>query len=407
MRIKIFLLSLILSSAFAKAQKIIAYQGKISFDSLKILNAAFDIKYHNDTSKEIQFYINKNAVINSLKIDNKNILYETEFLKNFMPDLKKITIHTLFPQTFNLEISYSYNLTKIENPTFIYNPHWIELSFYTGWFPVNLNDRNYSYTLDFEVPENYKIISPGKIDKHKNHVTITNENNATDIPVVLSDEFQIFHTENNKVQFYGINLQPKTIEDAKNTSENIFTLYEKRFGVCNSGNLIVAINSLNHIMSYSRKGFISLSFKDEFADKAKRTLAHEIGHLWWENAPFGTWQDWLNESFAEYSSLIWAEKNMAEKDFDLLLKKYENNYEKQPLKISQVKNQEDPNWFSVIYVKGAYMLYKLNKDIGDEKMDIFLRKTNQMKTSNTKDLLELLKTETDEKTVESFAKDIE
>jgi hypothetical protein len=406
MKVKIFLLSLILSSAFAKAQKIMAYQGKISFDSLKILNAAFDIKYHNDTSKEIQFYINKNAVIDSLKIDNKNILYETEFPKDFLPDLKRITIHNLFSKFFNLKISYSYSLIKIEYPTFIYNPHWIELSFYTGWFPANINDRNYSYTLDFEVPENYKIISSGKIENHQNHVTITNENNAFDIPVVLSDEFQIFHTKNNKVRFYGTHLQPKTIEDVKNTSENIFTLYEKRFGVCNSGNLIVAINSFGHPMSYSRKGFISLSFKDEFADKAKRTLAHEIGHLWWENAPFGTWQEWLNESFAEYSSLIWAEKNMAEKDFDLLLKKYENNYEK-PLKISQVKNQEDSNWFSVIYLKGAYMLYKLNKDMGDEKMDIFLHKANQMKISNTKDLLELLKTVTNEKTVESFAKDIE
>jgi hypothetical protein len=406
MKIKILLFSLILSSAFTKAQKITAYQGKIYIDSLKILNAGFDMKYLNDTSKEIQFYVNKNAVINSLKIDNKSTLYTTEIPDNFLPDLKKIIIRNAFPKAFNLEISYVYDLTKIENPTFIYNPHWIELSFYTGWFPANLNDKNYSYKLDFETPENYKIISSGKIDKRKNHVIITNDNSTFDIPVVLSDEFQIFHTENNKIQFYGTHLQTKTIEDIQNTAENIYNFFEKRFGICTSSNLIVAINSFNHPLSYSRKGFISLSFKDEFADKAKRTLAHEIGHLWWHNAPFGTWQDWLNESFAEFSSLIWAEKNMTENDFDLLLKKYETEYEK-PLKISEVKNMNDQNWYSVIYMKGAYMLYKLNKNIGDEKMNIFLHETNQKKISNTKTLLQLLKTVTDEKVVESFAKDIE
>jgi len=401
----LLLLGFMLSFYCINAQKTVTYQGKISIDSLKILNADFDIKYINGKDKEIWFYINKNATISSLKIDDKNILYATEYPNDFLPDLKKIIIHNIFSKKFNLRIAYSYNLIKIENPSFIYNPHWIELSFYTGWFPANFNYKNYSYKLDFKIPEDYKIISPGIVSKHGNHVNIINENNEFDIPVILSDEFQIFHIENNKIQFYGTQLQPNMTESIKNVSENIYSFFTKRFDTCNSSNLIVAINPFNHPMSYSRKGFISLSLKDDFADKSKRILAHEIGHLWWKNAPYGTWEDWLNESFAEYSSLIWAEKNIPENDFDSLLNKYKNKYETTP-KISEVKNTDDPNWYSVIYMKGSYMLYKLNKDIGNEKMNIFLREANQKKISNTNDLLDLLKMITDEKTVEHFAIDI-
>ena len=399
-------LFLLAFTTYAQAQKFIAYQGKISIDSLKILNADFDVKYFADTS-EIRFYINKNATINSLTINGKNTLYQTEIPENFLPDLESIVIRTApSQQTSDLKIQYSYDLTKIENPTFIYNPHWIELSFYTGWFPVNLSSKNYAYTLDFEIPENYKIISSGKITRDGNHIHIVNNNNEFDIPVVLSDEFQIFGTKNRKVQFYGTQLQPNTIADIQSVSENIYTFYEKRFGDCNSSSLIVAVNPFNHSMSYSRKGFISLSFNHKFSDASKRILAHEIGHLWWKNAPFGTWEEWLGESFAEYSSLIWAEQNMHEKDFKVLIAKYKNKYETMP-KISEVKSLDDPNWNDVIYLKGAYMLYQLNKNIGDKKMNLFLRKTNQMKISNTKDLLNLLKTVTDEKTEEKFAKDIE
>jgi len=28
----------------------------------------------------------------------------------------------------------------------------------------------------------------------------------------------------------------------------------------------------------------------------------EFSHLWWSNAPTDTWEDWLNEGFAEYGA---------------------------------------------------------------------------------------------------------
>ncbi|WP_221177739.1 M1 family aminopeptidase [Epilithonimonas hominis] len=348
--------------------------------------------------------MNKNAKIEKIEINKKSITYKTENDTDFMPDFKKIIIKNNFPKNFNLEIKYSYPLNKIEHPTFIYNPNWIELSLYTGWFPLNFNDKNYSYKLDFETPENYEIISSGNISKSKNKTIILNNENYKDIPVILSNKFQIFSAKNESIKFYGTELSKEQIKDIQNTSDNIYNFYEKNFGKSDSKNLIVAINPFAHPMSYARKGFISLSLKNGFSNSDKKTLAHEIGHLWWKNASFGTYEEWLNESFAEFSALKWMQQKLSPTEFDEFLRKYETAYQK-PIKISQI-NPNDDSWYSIVYFKCPYILYKLERKIGNEKMIQFLKTTYESRISNTKDLLKTLRIYTDENTVNEFKSEI-
>ncbi len=46
-----------------------------------------------------------------------------------------------------------------------------------------------------------------------------------------------------------------------------------------------------------------------------RYLAHEAAHFWWTLAPADTWEDWLNESFAEYSALLLIRDRFGEEEF--------------------------------------------------------------------------------------------
>nr|WP_199000311.1 hypothetical protein [Flavobacterium sp. ASV13] len=403
MRIRL-VLNLILISVLVKAQEIKHYKGKIFLDSLKVLNADFKIHYSNTDKKECYFYINKNTEIRNLTIDNHAVNYSTENATDYMPDFKKIIIKDNLQNKFDLEIIYSYRLDKVENRSFLYNPNWIELSLYTAWFPVNLNDKNYSYQLEFKTPENYQIISPGILQKNKNKTIITNKENYQDIPVVLSDQFQLFSAKNKKINFYGIQLSNEQIEDIQNTADHIYNFFKMSFGENDSNNLIVAVNPFAHPMSYARKGFISLSLQNGFSNSDKITLAHEIGHLWWQNAPHGTYEDWLNESFAEFSALQWMQEKLSKTAFDELLKKYEKAYQK-PIKISQTLPNEN-NWYSIAYLKNPYILYRLEQKIGKEKMFLFLKATYQKKISNTKNLIELLKKYADENIVKEFESEI-
>lgn len=403
---KILISFTILANTLVNAQKITNYLGKVELNkNLKNINADFILSYENKESDSISFLLNKYSKIDFIKINNKKIIYK-ELSDSTLPDSKKIVFTNKFPEKFNLEISYNYSLEKIEFPTFKYNKNWIELSFYTAWFPLNFDDKNYSYDLTFLLPKNYDAVSAGKIEHFKNNkINIKNNKNYKDILVVLSDKFQKFQSENKKIKFYGIDLEENLINEISSKSQNIFNFYENIFGASDSQNLIVAVNPYIHPMSYSRKGIISLSLKNNFIGQDQRTLAHEIGHLWWKNANFGTYQEWLNESFAEFSALKWSQESLPEKDFSDLLSKYENE-NKNSLKISQV-NPNEKKWFSIIYLKGAFILYDLNKEIGNEKMNEILKQTYLQKISNTKDFIKIVEKISNKNIAENLKNKIE
>ncbi|MCL1666570.1 hypothetical protein M2T82_00690 [Elizabethkingia ursingii] len=390
-----------LFSNTSNAQTINHYVGWISLDSLRTVNATFDIDYTNGNKNDFYFYVNKNASIKRLISDNKPIDFE---VKETVEDVKKITIKNTFPGKFVLNIAYSYPLDKIESKIFAYNPNWIELNLYTGWFPVNFDNKNYSYHINFKVPEGYEIIGNGVIRKNKAYTTIVNNNNHFDIPLVLTNRFQQFSSSNNKIKFYGVQLPRKKIEEIQKTSLEMYNFYKNKFGKSSTDKLVVTVNPFEHDMSYARKGFISISLLDNYGIIDRKVLSHEIAHLWWQSAKSRVWEDWLNESFAEFSTLKWIENSYPNEIFQNQLKRYEDAY-KIPKKISQVK-PGDENWHSIAYFKGPYILYQLEQKIGEQKMVEFLKDVYISRVSTTEKLLDVLKNYTNETTVNAFKNEI-
>lgn len=395
------IVSIALNSEVAIAQKITHYDGSVYIDSLKILNATFNVSYQNTHEKDFHFYLNKNANIKQLKFGDQAVGYK---VIDTIEDLKNIRIQNTFPSKFILTIIYSYPLDKIESAVFAYNPNWIELSLYTGWFPVNIDDKNYSYYLKFHKPEEYEVIGNGVIKNEKSNVIIANSNNHFDIPVILSKEFQRFSSGNNRMKFYGTKLSKEKINEIRVISQSIYSFFETWYGITDSDNLIIAVNPFGHDMSYARKGFISLSLLDGFGPVDKKVLAHEIGHLWWQNAKVEGWEDWLNESFAEFAALKWIENTLSKDAFQKLLKKYEDAYKK-PIRISQI-TKSDNQWHSVAYFKGPYLLYKLEQNIGEEKMLFFLKAIHKRKVSTTEEMITVLKEYADEISVNAFKAEV-
>ena len=76
------------------------------------------------------------------------------------------------------------------------------------------------------------------------------------------------------------------------------------------------------------------------------------------------------------------------------------------ISISLSVNPNDDSWYSIVYFKCPYILYKLERKIGNEKMIQFLKTTYESRISNTKDLLKTLRIYTDENTVNEFKSEI-
>jgi hypothetical protein len=133
--------------------------------------------------------------------------------------------------------------------------------------------------------------------------------------------------------------------------------------------------------------------------------AHEAAHQWWGNVvtSAGYHDDWVMESLANYSALLYLEKKKGPKAVESILQSYRSDLLAKPVlrpnqKIAEVGEtveasgpvvqgtRVDGNWNTVVYGKGSWIIHMLRRKMGDEaflKMLAALRKQYEDATIST------------------------
>ena len=128
----------------------------------------------------------------------------------------------------------------------------------------------------------------------------------------------------------------------------------------------------------------------------KRGIAHEMAHFWWSNASTDSWDDWLNESFAEFSMLLYIREKVSKEIYDDLIEEYENFINNsQPI---WGIDRKSPEAYTALYNKGSLILVEFEKEIGEERFVDFLQILLNEEIETTSDFLELVKNEISEET---------
>lgn len=137
---------------------------------------------------------------------------------------------------------------------------------------------------------------------------------------------------------------------------------------------------------YSRKGYAVIGGRSEVTKF--NTLAHEIAHFWWTGADSSTWEDWLNESFAEYAALLAFKRKFGNEKFKKRIKAYKKHADNEHA-IWGV-DRKDEQATLLLYRKGPFILEQLKNRMGDKLFFTYFVALLDNKIKTTQEALALL-----------------
>jgi hypothetical protein len=129
---------------------------------------------------------------------------------------------------------------------------------------------------------------------------------------------------------------------------------------------VVCLDMPNGGGAYFRKELIVLTQLDTPPDEAEfrrdtiGLLAHELGHTWFTGADTAVWEDWLNETGAEWAALLFIlsldEKAFFESQLEWPLKSYRNTPAIKPADMSRPAEG--------VHTRGTVLFYEIYKKYG-------------------------------------------
>lgn len=153
--------------------------------------------------------------------------------------------------------------------------------------------------------------------------------------------------------------------------------------------------------AYARPHLIVLINGLESENKMFHVIAHEAAHLWWNNAvdPKSR-HNFLNESFAEYTSFMAIREVYGIDNFQKWIKKSRKEAKNLPSISEWTPQLNGP----LMYSKGPYLLYQLEKRIGQKKFAKYLQTLLDREIGTIEGMIHVLEDVTNEETATWFKK---
>lgn len=320
----------------------------------------------------------KEFLNNGEKVEN---IKQEKCVMQFRPAMTKYTVEGLEKGT--LVIRYS-GLPQ-GNFSFL-TDKFIHFSFYNGWYPTGF-DVVEKYTAVIDVSDEYRVLK-GTYDESTKLWTYTaSEKGNIDCNIICFNSEKTHMLESDNVNVYWFD------DDKTELSTGMFTEYAK---VCDYYCSLYGNNKLEHtdivfvpgdyqMGAYMRDGLIVFTEMSMDMDDMMHVLGHEIGHAYANGADVDTYNDWLNETHAEWSALLFA----AEKKPDFFTEMMER-YEKEilgtdnKLNLRECGDRRPDN----VHVTGTAIYFEIYKRFGADAVAELLRIFDRLEKKNTDAFIE-------------------
>ena len=382
----ILALLLTLSSGLG-AQQLARYTGTLSVDKEEETYAAeLVIDFASFAAEDtLKLFLQGGAHITSLRTGDGAAIDYAITDENLYGKEKAIIIPAAGVVDKRISISYTNRFTEIENPQFPYDPDWFEFNIYTTWFPWNIAYGLFEYRIRVEADD--PVIAAGMGEDGK---VVSSPTPSFDIPLLVSAGARREGTAGDPVQLYHYGIADSTVATIGDRARRYFDYCTQTFGAPTSDELTIIVSASDRDLNYARPRFISLALDSAFGRADDKTLAHEIGHLWWSKADLAGWDDWLNEAFAEFTALLIYRDTYGETQFAKNRAETAEWLRKLDLPPLWGIDKLDPRSNQVLTYRGAHCLWQLEERIGRPAMADLLRATHTTRVTTTPEFLALL-----------------
>jgi aminopeptidase N len=304
--------------------------------------------------------------------------------------------------------------TEKDKPTQIWTQGETESS--SAWFPtIDKPEQKTTDEISMTVPAKYVTLSNGRLASQKNNADGTRTDTwKMELPhspylfMMAVGDFKIYHDKwrNKEVNYY---LEPKYAPYAKEIfgmTPELIEFYSKTLGVDFPWNKYSQIVVRDYVSGAMENTTATLHGEyvqgthreliDRYYDAGRSTIAHELFHQWFGD--YVTCESWsnltVNESFADFSEMLWAEHKYGKDEADAhsyeALENYLANPEASQKDLVRFHYNDKEDMFDVVtYQKGGRILNMLRNYLGDaaffKGLNIYL-KTNAFKNGEAQQL---------------------
>jgi len=367
----------------------------------------------DESTRSVYFYLHNQLQIEEIGVNNNTSFSLSEDTSDirYMPGATKYVLNikglNFNNKTTRLHLKYSGRITEWNewSPSVI-GEEWTEMGLYFPWYPYNPGYAPFTYEVEVVHNGEYRTFMMGNETKDDYYSIYRTANPTNDMVLCMSKDLKIktrdMHRNSFKLAYTSLSeeLTDTLISDI----ETILDLFNNWFPPGNN-QVCIAESMRETGGGYARIGGIYLPgfTESDYYESRKaysRYLAHEVSHLWWYRANTNTWEDWLNEGFAEYSALMVLRELYGQEYFDKWISnKKLSSSGKDPVWLYD-RNGEDAQ--AVLYDKAPLLLYELEDRIGPGSLKQLMWDLLINRVSNTDEFMTVLEDLEGEETAEWF-----
>lgn len=364
--------------------------------TLELFDNSFEAEAHiefDDNKKELSFILNNDLYISSITSPNCDISFsKTEtFEPIFRPLSQKITVTSNSPMS-EVYIKYSgsihFDEANKKNWHNEISKDFVSLNWYSVWFPDYLS---VNISADKVIVKNGHKWFVVKAEYDKNNDVWIYGNQGYDgynIAAYAKDKLQIVSSPHMDIFFIDKSIKD-TAQKSVDTYNEIINFYNEILFDKRDISKLDVVCAYPYIQTggaYRRKDLMWCTAPDN--DEFQRTylFAHETAHIWCSGADCGSWEDWLNETTADWSALLFALYKNNTALFNNILKPKIKQYSELPAIKTADGSRPDG-----VHEKGTVLFYQIYQKYGYDTMVEIVRCFSRLEQKKTQNFLDGLR----------------